>query len=58
MRIEVNFATGENVSTKSTPSFCVYPLATNRALYFSTPPEALSFLLNIHLDPMAWQFWG
>ena len=36
----VSLATGENVSKKSSPYICVYPLATNRALYLSMDPSA------------------
>ena len=47
----VIFATGEKVSKKSIP--CVYPFATNRALYRSTFPSAWNFTLYTHLHPMA-----
>ena len=45
----VFFTTGENVSVKSMPSHCVLPLMTNRALYLSMKPSALSLTLYTHL---------
>ena len=44
--------TGEKVSMKSMSSHCVYPLATNRALYLSTFPLFSLLVLNTHLHPM------
>ena len=49
IRIDVNLATGANVSSKSTPYFCRKPFATSRALYRSMRPSAVSFTLNTHL---------
>ena len=49
----VSLATGENVSRKSNPSSCVYPLATRRALYRSTVPSALYLILYTHRHPIA-----
>lgn len=47
--MEVNFATGENISLKSTHSTYEYPLATSGALNVSTRPATFVFLLNTHL---------
>ena len=58
IRIDVNLAIGEKVSTKSIPSYCVYPLATSLALYLSTLPDASNFRLNIHLDPIGFRLFG
>jgi hypothetical protein len=44
--------TGEKVSVKSIPSFCVNPLATSHALYLSTLPSESFLVLNIHLQPI------
>ncbi|KAL7678487.1 hypothetical protein Plhal304r1_c104g0175581 [Plasmopara halstedii] len=35
------------------PYFCLNPLATSRALYFSTDPSALRLILKTHLVPIA-----
>ena len=45
----VIFTAGENISMKSMPYRCVLPLMTNRALYLSMEPSALSLTLYIHL---------
>ncbi len=43
---------------KSTPSFCVNPLATNLALYFVTFPCSSRFFLNSHSFPIALRPFG
>lgn len=45
-------ATGEQVSKKSSPSLCVYPLTTSLTLYLSTEPSELSLILYTHLQAM------
>ena len=50
--------TGEYVSKKSTPSFCLKPLATSLALNFSMVPSVLSFFLKIYLHPIVLQPGG
>ena len=44
--------TGEKVSSKSTPYFCVNPFATSLALNLSILPSDLSLSLYTHLQPM------
>ncbi|GJX01566.1 hypothetical protein Tco_0185479 [Tanacetum coccineum] len=41
IRMASILATGENDSSKSIPTSCRYPLATNQALFFSTPPHSV-----------------
>jgi hypothetical protein len=45
-------AIGEYVSKKSSHSFCVNPLATSLALYFSILLSNLKCFLKIHLHPI------
>ena len=50
--------TGEKVSLKSIPSFCVYPLATNLALNRSMLPLESFLVLNTHLQPIGLKPFG
>ncbi len=40
------------------PSCCVYPFATNLALYFAIVPSRLNLTLKIHLQLITFQFGG
>ncbi|KAL9255645.1 hypothetical protein AKJ16_DCAP09961 [Drosera capensis] len=46
-----NLATGAKVSSKSIPSSCEYPFATNLALFLMTVPFSSDLFLNTHLHP-------
>ena len=50
--MEVNFAIGEKISPKSTPSTWEYPLSTSWDLNFSTCHIAFKFFLNTHFLPI------
>uniref|UniRef100_A0A0A9H746 Uncharacterized protein n=1 Tax=Arundo donax TaxID=35708 RepID=A0A0A9H746_ARUDO len=45
-------ATGANTSSKSTPCRWTKPLATSRALCFTTFPRSSLFTLNTHFNPI------
>ena len=56
--IDVYLTTGEKVSLKSIPAFCLNPLATNPALYCSMDPSALYFTLKTHIESTMFCLFG
>lgn len=57
-RIDYSLATGENISSKSTPSIWVSPLTTRRALFLMTIPCSPILFLKIHLVPIMFSSSG